>query len=382
MSKSKFILISILINLVFPLSSFSQTEETLTITTYYPSPYGVYGELRLYPSATKTSFDCDAAEEVGKMYYDTSERTIRVCRQRNASIPYDYGWDVIGAAVGYWSRSAVDGRLYPTTISDNVGIGTTTPNPSAKLDITSTNSGLLIPRVSLTSTTDTTTIAAPAISLLVYNTGTGGLAPAGFYYWNGTQWLQALGSPKGKQRFTASGTFLVPAGVTRVWVSMSGGGGGGGSSGGLGVGGGGGGAHALIAQELTVIPGTSYSITVGAGGPGGPLAAGFGGSGSSFGTLLTAAGGGGGGSSGGGPGPGVGGAAGGPGGAAGGFGGGGFGGAGPGAGGGSIFGAGGAGGAPGVTGGAGGGFGAGGGGGNSGFAAGGAGSPGFVLVEW
>ncbi|MDD3630491.1 MAG: tail fiber domain-containing protein, partial [Bacteroidales bacterium] len=30
-------------------------------------------------------------------------------------------------------------------------------------------------------------------SLLVYNTGTGGLAPAGFYYWNGTQW-QMLGS--------------------------------------------------------------------------------------------------------------------------------------------------------------------------------------------
>ena len=36
----------------------------------------------------------------------------------------------------YWSRNAVNGHLYPTTIGDNVGIGTTTPG--AKLDVTGT----------------------------------------------------------------------------------------------------------------------------------------------------------------------------------------------------------------------------------------------------
>ncbi len=41
-----------------------------------------------------------------------------------------------------------------------VGIGTTTPHASAILDITSTNKGLLLPRVNLTGTNDNTTIAS------------------------------------------------------------------------------------------------------------------------------------------------------------------------------------------------------------------------------
>lgn len=68
-----------------------------------------------------------------------------------------------------------------------VGIGTASPNTSAMLDISSTNSGLLIPRVALTSVSDVTTIASPATSLLVYNSG---FAPNGYYYFNGTIWVQ------------------------------------------------------------------------------------------------------------------------------------------------------------------------------------------------
>ena len=70
-----------------------------------------------------------------------------------------------------------------------VGIGTTNPDASATLDITSTNSGLLLPRVALSSTTDNTTITGTeAVSLLVYNTATAGNVTPGFYFWNGTQW--------------------------------------------------------------------------------------------------------------------------------------------------------------------------------------------------
>jgi hypothetical protein len=73
-----------------------------------------------------------------------------------------------------------------------VGIGTTSPDASSMLDITSTNSGLLIPRVALTSTSDVATIVSPATSLLVYNSG---FSPNGYYYWNGTVWVQlAVGS--------------------------------------------------------------------------------------------------------------------------------------------------------------------------------------------
>lgn len=67
------------------------------------------------------------------------------------------------------------------------GIGTTTPNASAKLDVYSTNKGFLPPRVTLTSATDAVTIASPAEGLLVYNLGSVGLQ-AGYYYWNGANW--------------------------------------------------------------------------------------------------------------------------------------------------------------------------------------------------
>jgi len=81
------------------------------------------------------------------------------------------------------------------SIAQNVGINPsgTSPDPSAALDVDFTNKGLLIPRVALTSTNDAVTIPSPQTSLLVYNTGTGGLSPAGFYFNNGTpaapQWV-------------------------------------------------------------------------------------------------------------------------------------------------------------------------------------------------
>jgi hypothetical protein len=67
------------------------------------------------------------------------------------------------------------------------GIGTTTPNPSAKLDVYATDKGFLPPRVTLTSVTDATTIPFPATGLLVYNIGSVGLQ-SGYYYWNGASW--------------------------------------------------------------------------------------------------------------------------------------------------------------------------------------------------
>jgi hypothetical protein len=81
-----------------------------------------------------------------------------------------------------------------------VGIGTTTPNASAKLDITSTTQGFLPPRVALTGTTDVSTIknnagtaVTPATGLLIYNTATAGTPPnnviPGYYYWNGSAWV-------------------------------------------------------------------------------------------------------------------------------------------------------------------------------------------------
>lgn len=74
--------------------------------------------------------------------------------------------------------------------AQNVGISTNTPN--AKLDVVSTNSGVLIPRLALTGANDVTTVPSRTTSEMVYNTATAGsgvnaITP-GFYFWNGSKW--------------------------------------------------------------------------------------------------------------------------------------------------------------------------------------------------
>lgn len=75
-------------------------------------------------------------------------------------------------------------------VKDNgvVGIGTAAPDNSAAVDIRSSNKGILIPRITLTSATDQTTISNPALGLLAYNTGAGALAFKGYVFWTGTEW--------------------------------------------------------------------------------------------------------------------------------------------------------------------------------------------------
>ncbi len=60
-----------------------------------------------------------------------------------------------------------------------VGINTTTPNPSSALDIVSTDSGILIPRM---NQVQRDLISSPANGLLIYQTDN---AP-GFYFYNGS----------------------------------------------------------------------------------------------------------------------------------------------------------------------------------------------------
>lgn len=95
------------------------------------------------------------------------------------------------------------------TFSQNVGISTSTPDASAKLDISTANDavnqkmGVLIPQISLSNTTDGSAFAGlspigPANGLLIFNTNTGisgtGAASTGFYYNSGTK-----GSPVWKK---------------------------------------------------------------------------------------------------------------------------------------------------------------------------------------
>lgn len=73
-------------------------------------------------------------------------------------------------------------------LKSQVGIGTETPNSSSILDISSTNKGVLLPRVSLTSANDSSTITNPAEGLIVWNTNASSNLPTGITYYSGNKW--------------------------------------------------------------------------------------------------------------------------------------------------------------------------------------------------
>jgi len=98
--------------------------------------------------------------------------------------------------------------ITPLFSAAQVGMGTTTPNGA--LDITSTNQGLVPPRIALTRTDAQAPVINPTgaatipAGTFVWNTGTSlpaipvadRVAP-GMYYWNGTRWISLAGSPGG-----------------------------------------------------------------------------------------------------------------------------------------------------------------------------------------
>jgi len=94
-------------------------------------------------------------------------------------------------------------------IAQNVGIGTTTPNASARLDVSSTNSGLLPPRMTYAQRN---AIVNPAAGLIVYCTD---CAIGGeMQYFNGSGWINmSIGA--------ASVPFTTPIVSTNIISSIS-----------------------------------------------------------------------------------------------------------------------------------------------------------------
>jgi len=96
-------------------SSFCFAQETVTITTYYPSPYGVYNVLRLYPLIT-----APASCSEGELYFDSISHSLLYCNNVGA-------WQPLGG--GFWTRSGTNLYTNDSGITDDwrVGIGTQTP---------------------------------------------------------------------------------------------------------------------------------------------------------------------------------------------------------------------------------------------------------------
>jgi hypothetical protein len=51
----------------------AKSEETVTITTYYPSPYGVYNVIRLHPDTKAEGAEC----KTGELYYENTGTATR-----------------------------------------------------------------------------------------------------------------------------------------------------------------------------------------------------------------------------------------------------------------------------------------------------------------
>ena len=101
---------------------------------------------------------------------------------------------------------------------DNVGIGTTTPNSSALLDLTSTTKGLLPPRM---TSAQRDAIATPASGLVIYNTSN-----TRYEYYNGSGWTSLMGlSSVGlalPSELTVSGSPLTSNGnITASWANQN-----------------------------------------------------------------------------------------------------------------------------------------------------------------
>lgn len=105
--------------------------------------------------------------------------------------------------------------LLSDVFGQNIAINSTgaVADASAILDVSSANSGILIPRVALTATSNASPVTGPATSLLVYNTATVNDVTPGYYYWNGAAWIR-LGSGNGTVTNIATGTGLTGGPIT------------------------------------------------------------------------------------------------------------------------------------------------------------------------
>ncbi len=274
--------------------------EDLTLTTYYPSPRGVYKEVRtsgdvaigttaapqarlqVVRATDATSLALlveDAPNDPTPLVLDETGKLGLGTRDPKGPLTITGAMtDPVGGncPAGYeWYNEDGDGTIDPqecrqTTLiiqaTGRVGIGTGAPVASALLDLTSSTKAFLLPRM----TEEQRDAITPRVDgLVIYNTDSDQIESCCDASGN---WKSASGAPHGVQSFAASGPFTVPSGVQQVTVESWGGGGGGtGSVSGCStvtIGGDGGGGGGYGKQVFTVTSGATYTVVVGAGGAG------------------------------------------------------------------------------------------------------------------
>lgn len=102
--------------------------------------------------------------------------------------------------------------------AQNVGIGTNSPNSSAKLEISANDKGILIPRISIPNINAAAPVTTPTTSLLVYNTNAS--TGLGYHYWDGTQWIKVLDSNDTDHDWYERGTTSAPDDINDFIYTM------------------------------------------------------------------------------------------------------------------------------------------------------------------
>jgi hypothetical protein len=115
-----FVLFFVFLSFCFAQSNYT---ESLTITTYYPAPYGVYRHLRLNPTDDFTPGAACVYE--GELGYSKNSHKLYICN----GTPPNLIWNILGD--GYWAQAGAN-SIYSAS-AGNVGIGTN--NPTEKLQV-------------------------------------------------------------------------------------------------------------------------------------------------------------------------------------------------------------------------------------------------------
>ncbi len=117
----------------------------------------------------------------------------------------------LGGTLSENTTIANGGNSLSVTGTGSVGIGTSSPSSNAALDVSSTDKGVLLPRM---TQAQRNAISSPSAGLLVFCTD---CTPVGFSYYNGSAWTAMGGTPtlNSQNSITVTATTTSPSGGTR-----------------------------------------------------------------------------------------------------------------------------------------------------------------------
>lgn len=127
-----------------------------------------------------------------------------------------YGLGVNGATLQFHAGAGKQdsAAMVVNKVNRNVGIGTNTPDASARLDVSSTTQGVLVPRMTFAQKT---AISTPATGLMIYQTDSN----KGFWNYDGARWTPVKNS-YGNVRTVTNNTTLNSADQTVAGNNSSG----------------------------------------------------------------------------------------------------------------------------------------------------------------